>query len=95
MGIASLGSFLADFGIYILGGSGHSAGAERLATGGFHGFIEGLRHFARRAVFIVSSLVMETQLHRVCVRRSPGQQNLLRGHAAGNLRQACVIADQT
>ena len=95
MGVASLGSFLANFGIYILGCSGHGACAQRFATGGLHRFIEGLCHFACGAVFAVRCFVMETQLHRVCIRRATGQQNLLRGHAAGDLRQACGIANQT
>lgn len=86
--VAAAQGLVLDLDVDIARGAGHVARAHGLATGGLHRLIEFARHVALRGIAGVGSGIMVAAVQRQGVGGATGQQNLISGHPAADLRQA-------
>ena len=93
--IAPATGLMFDLGVDVARGAGHVARAHRLAAGGFHRLIEVTRHALLRGIAGVHAVVVVLETQRQRIGSATGQQDLVAGHAARDLRQTHLIAGDT
>ena len=81
-----------DLGIDVARRAGHHPRAHRFAARGFHRVEQFARHLPGGHIAIIGRRVVELVAQRKGIGCAPGQQNLVAGHAAGDLRQAQLVA---